>query len=519
VTRLHDEFDRGDSLVAALFFVATVLMAAAAEVRPVVTLWLYAGLFLPYAYFIHRSISSRALNPVVALALAVRFALVFAEPVLSDDLYRYVWEGRVSLAAHNPYYLAPDSEVLLRLRDAEIWPKINHPAIPTVYPPMAQFAFAFNALWNGGTTSMRLIFVAVEIVTVYVLWRWTRGDEGSWRLPALTIYALNPLVFVETAWSGHLDVIAWCSLVLAISVWSKGDSPAHGAHAGLWLGMSIAAKFLGLMALAALVLAPFRAAAWRPALAKRAALLATVCLIVGASYLPYVEAGPKLFDGLGTYAATWRSNDGGFRLVADTTEYAISTWAPDSWRYSEGPDSKVLVRLSALDEIFLRYGWTRDDDGQTIAATTFSAGQIAGTTAKLVALLIMGLALLWCLLVERDPFRRFAILMLTLLFVAPTVHPWYVAWLVPFAALRPRSADLAFSGLCLMAYGAWLSVARGGTWSLPAWVVAIEYLTVLALIILGPHRLRGFDEPMPASTRTHEPSRLRTNELAGMSSL
>jgi len=491
-----------DVVAAILLFATTVAMVAVVEFRPVATLWLYAGLFLPYAFFVHRSFSPRTLSPalVVAIALAVRFALAFAEPVLSDDIFRYVWEGRVSLAAHNPFYLAPDSEVLVNLRDAEIWPNINHASVPTIYPPMAQFAFAFNALWQGGTTSMRLIFIAVEVLTVFILWRWTRSSEGSWKIPALTIYALNPLVFVETAWSGHLDVIAWCSLILGLAVWQKGDEASHGAHAGLWLGMSIASKFLGLMALAAIVFAPPRRD-WRTALRKRGAMLATVFLIVGVSYLPYSEAGPNLFSGLGTYAASWRSNDGAFRLVSDTTQSAIESWAPVEWRTSPDEPGSALIRLEGLNEIFFDLGITREWEGREIAATTFTPSQIAQTIAKLLALLAMALTLLWCLLAEQDPLNRFAVLMLVLLFVAPTVHPWYVAWLIPFAALRPQSGALVFSALTLVAYGAWLSSQRGGPWSIPAWVVAIEYITVLGLIVFGP-RLQRLYDVMPLDVTT-----------------
>lgn len=504
-----------DVTVAVLFFAATAVMAAVANMRPVASLWLYAGLFLPYAFFVHRSLSAKQLNPllVVALALAVRIALAFAEPVLSDDIYRYVWEGRVSLAAHNPFYLAPNSEVLVNLRDSSIWPNINHREIPTIYPPMAQFAFAFNALWNGGTTSMRLIFIGVEVLTVFILWRWTRGEGEAWKIPALTLYALNPLIFVETAWSGHLDVIAWCSLVLALCVWQKGESAAHGAHAGLWLGMSIAAKFLGLMALAAIILAPARDRASE--LKKRGAMLATVVLIVGASYLPYVEAGAALFQGFGSYAASWRSNDGGFRLVSDTTEAAIEAWAPTAWRQNPEDPESVLVRLDRLDNLFLGLGITKEWKGRTIAATTFAPTEIAQTTTKFLALLVMFLALLWCVFVEPDPFRKFAILMMTLLFVAPTVHPWYVAWLIPFAALRPRAAPLVFSALCLVSYGAWLSAARGGGWELPTWVIATEYLTVLAIIVVGYGRPAAYGAPPLSSPKPlSSTERVDANELA-----
>lgn len=482
---IPERLELRDAVAAFVVFAMTVTMVLTSDANPAVALALYAALFLPYAYFVARAARS-TLNPVVivALGLAVRGILIFAEPVLSDDIFRYVWEGRVSMAAHNPFYLAPSSEVLLELRDTEIWPQINHADVPTIYPPMAQFSFALNALWNGGTTSMRAIFVAVEFLTLAILWRWSR-DEDTWqRILALTLYVLNPLVFVEVAWSGHLDVLAWCALVLGLVVWQRAQGPVQGAHAGFWLGMSIATKFLGLMALAALILSPRRGASWRAVVVRRSALVATAALIVAASYLPYIEAGPNLFSGFGTYAAKWRSNDGGFRLMTTIAQTGIERWAPDAWRENPSdPESKILVELSSLDALFVELGLTKTWEDEVLPDTTFAAEEIAQSAAKMLALLFMALALMWCVLVEHDPFRQFLVLMGVLLLVAPTVHPWYVAWLIPFAALRPHPAPLAFSALVLVSYGAWLSAARAGPWSIPDPIVAVEYLTVLALAI------------------------------------
>ena len=72
--------------------------------------------------------------------LFFRLTLLPLTPTLSDDIYRYLWDGRVQLAGVNPYAYAPDAPELMRLRTDE-FASINHPSIPTIYPPLTQLAF------------------------------------------------------------------------------------------------------------------------------------------------------------------------------------------------------------------------------------------------------------------------------------------------------------------------------------------------------------------------------------------
>ncbi|MFB6263588.1 MAG: hypothetical protein ABEL76_08185, partial [Bradymonadaceae bacterium] len=123
----------------------------------------YALAFIPYAVCLRRL--SRRRLPWWSLALAAaaaRLLLLPRDPLLSDDIYRYVWDGRVGWAGINPFEYAPDAEALSRLRDAEIWPRINHRSVPTIYPPGAQFVFQLNAALGGGTIGMKGLLQAGE---------------------------------------------------------------------------------------------------------------------------------------------------------------------------------------------------------------------------------------------------------------------------------------------------------------------------------------------------------------------
>jgi hypothetical protein len=495
----------------ALLLVATATLTP--MVGPTATVLSYAVCFLFYAatlFGVRAEKTDVAL--LVGVAFAVRFVVAFAEPILSDDIFRYVWEGRVTMAGFNPFALAPNAPELAALRDEVIWPRVNHPEVPTIYPPLAQYFFAAVAVVDGGTTTMRLGFVAVEALGLLAIWRLA---PPRFRTPfVVALYLLNPLVVLEVAWSGHLDVLAWIPLTLALLLLAtRRDSWRTGAAAGVFLGLSIAAKFLGVLLLPYLALR--RTTDRGAALRSRATMLAVAASIVGVSYVGFADAGGKLFSGFGTYAASWRSNDGLFRgyerLSHDTIQGDV--------------DGKKIFGFPQYDDLAMEWGFTKEWKGYVLPNTSFATDQISQTVAKGIGALVGGLVLLFCIMAVRDPLLGTLILLGTLYFIAPTVHPWYVAWLVPVAALRRDAWPIVFSGAVLIAYAAWVSSSAGGEWAIPWWAVAFEYAAVFGVAVWEVERLsrpgRGgglepsapsrdgpdpAQDPPEASARNHAPA-------------
>ena len=96
----------------------------------------------------------------LALAVAARAAVLLLEPALSDDINRYLWEGRMVLSGINPYAHAPSDPALAALRDAR-WELINNPDIPAAYPPAVQYALAVGAwLVSGGRGGDCLLYTS-----------------------------------------------------------------------------------------------------------------------------------------------------------------------------------------------------------------------------------------------------------------------------------------------------------------------------------------------------------------------
>ena len=87
--------------------------------------------------------SVTALWLIVVIAIGLRLVLLFTEPLLSSDIYRYVWDGKVAATGINPYRYLPSDDALSGLRDAAIYPNINRPNYAvTIYPPVAEVIFA-----------------------------------------------------------------------------------------------------------------------------------------------------------------------------------------------------------------------------------------------------------------------------------------------------------------------------------------------------------------------------------------
>ena len=237
----------------------------------------------------------------------------------------------------------------------------------------------------------------------------------------------------------------------------------------------------------------------------RLGVLLLAPLVVAASYLPFLGAGSQLFAGFGEYAESWRGNDGGYRAVWNLSESSLRD-AAGGGQATDG--EQVLIRLDALDGLYRSLGWTKRWQGETIPDTTYATGELAALVAKTVALFVLGLALLWRLIARAPVAESLTFLLLTLYFLAPIVHPWYVAWLVPLAALSRSRAALLFSFTCLAAYFAWLSALKGGPWRVPTWAVVLEYGSVGLLAfyeaVRRPTAPRSPDsEPTTESNLTH----------------
>ena len=136
---------------------------------------LFGLLFVCYALALrsvlrpHPTSSPVVVRTVLILSVVFRAGLLFASPVLSDDLYRYLWDGRILLSGENPYRYPPRSEELRGLRD-DVYERLGHREIRTIYPPAAQAIFAAGSVFGAGAVGLKALLILADIIGIAV-WR------------------------------------------------------------------------------------------------------------------------------------------------------------------------------------------------------------------------------------------------------------------------------------------------------------------------------------------------------------
>ena len=101
--------------------------------------------FVPYATLMRQSELEMPRRRLHAVALIAQLPFLFAVPLFSDDVHRYLWDARMTLSGVDPYAYAPDDGALRAMRDTT-WAAINHREIPTIYPLVAEILFALGGV-------------------------------------------------------------------------------------------------------------------------------------------------------------------------------------------------------------------------------------------------------------------------------------------------------------------------------------------------------------------------------------
>jgi Glycosyltransferase family 87 len=235
---------------------------------------------------------------VISLALAAVWHIEFLRvpPGADDDIHRYVWDGRVQRLGYNPYLVVPADPALARLHTSETR-TLNHPDLPSPYPPGAQLFFRAVTAIHESTFALKLAFVACNFAIVFVLLNILRysGQGAHW----VVAYAWNPLLATEVAGSGHVDIVGALLLVVSAAALAR----RWRATAAVALGLAIAVKLLPI------VLLPLY---WKRVRIRDTALALAV---VGLLYVPFLNHGRIPIGSLGTYVQSFRFNDPVFAML------------------------------------------------------------------------------------------------------------------------------------------------------------------------------------------------------------
>jgi len=263
-------------------------LAAAASVIYLIALWCISR---------GRVAGRTGLWICLALAVLCRVPLVPVEPTLSDDIYRYVWDGRIQSFGVNPYQAVPADPALDFLHTG-VTRKMNHPGQPTMYPPFAEWVFRGIAAIGQSVIVFKVTFVLLDLAIIVLLLRWLAATGWS---PWLALaYAWNPLVILEVAGSGHLDVVG--ALLLMVSFLALSNR--MGWLAAIAFVAAVELKFVPI------VLAPLF---WRRIRVRDAAIAAGFGLLLALPFMGGTLTAP--IGALPNYLAKWRFNGPAYAMI------------------------------------------------------------------------------------------------------------------------------------------------------------------------------------------------------------
>lgn len=232
---------------AVLFLYAIFQMAYGIPSRmEIIAIWLYFALaFMAYFSILHRFNTEDKIRINYGLAIAARLILLFSFPLLSDDIYRFIWDGSLIIHQINPFSYTPQQLIEMKLNwlDPVLFQKMNSPNYFSVYPPLNQLAFWLSALPGKGNLLasaiiLRLFILPFELGNIYLIKKLLNFYQKDEKL--VFLYALNPLVILEFTGNLHFEAVMiffslWMIWFLAHKKWIQ---------AALALALGVGAKLL-----------------------------------------------------------------------------------------------------------------------------------------------------------------------------------------------------------------------------------------------------------------------------------
>ncbi len=369
-------------------------------------------------------------------SVVFRVALLFCLPALSDDFYRFIWDGRLLAAGIHPFAEVPSfymsRPVSIPGIDADLFNKLNSKETFTIYPPVAQFIFWLSVRLSTGSVYstmvvMKVILFIFEIGTLWIFPKITR----QFNIPAKTvlIYALNPLVILELTGNLHFEGIMIFFLLLAVLLVSRRQ---QFASAVAW-SFSICTKLIPLLFLPLLV----RYLGWQKAITFW--LIAALFTII--LFLPLLSA--DVINGLsisiGYYFQRFEFNASLYYIIR-ALGYLLAGF--NVIHYS-GP---LLAALA------------------TIVILKISLGKLPETFPGAMDVAVFT-RMLWCLLAY---------------FLCTTIlHPWYILTLLAVSVFTPYRFTVIWTAMIFLTYEGYTA----NSFKENLLLIAIEYIVVIGYFL------------------------------------
>ncbi len=395
----------------------------------------YGLFFAGYTWVLLRS-SRDDRNFYVGIGIALRVVLLFSIPNLSDDFYRFLWDGRLAAQGIHPFAHPPaffmENATALRGITPELFQKLNSPEYHTVYPPVCQAVFwlaakLFPESIAGGVFILKLFLFVCELGTLAVLAKFGEKSALPEKSPfphnlVVVAYALNPLILLEITGNCHFEGAMLFFLLAGIFALARRQITL----AALFWALATASKLLPLL------------------------------------FLPIV------WTHLG-----WRA---GLRFVTLFAVFCAALFWPLL-------DLEVLTNMAgSLNLYFQQFAFNASayyvlcEVVQVFAPPTLDVGRTLGPILGIVVFVGVLVLAFWKRKQTTQVFHQNLLLASTLyLALATTVHPWYIALPFGLGLLTSWRFSLVWTGAAFLSY----SHYSGGDFQENYGLIVLEYGLVL----------------------------------------
>lgn len=364
----------------------------------------FASLFFFY-FFMWKKSKSIGLGKLIIWGLLSRLVFALHIPYLSDDFYRFLFDGHLILQGLNPYAHLPSEAIQFVTQENTgfmkfLFEKMNSQNYYSVYPPLHQALFAWAALggesllWN--LFLLRIPLILADLGIVFFLWKLLplyNQDQSK-----ILLYWLNPLVIAESTGNLHFEVVVLFGILGSLWFY-KTSQPVLSA--GLW-SFSIGIKLIPA------ILGAFWLRVYPIYRTSKFWIATTIFCAVTLFPLWQANNFQHFYQSFRLYQSSFEFNASIYYVL----KYLSSFWLDYNPIATLGPTLNLLAIIAMLS-----YAWKK-------------------STPINLAEGFMGTYLIYLLL-------------------QTTVHPWYIIPVIGISLLTRYYSVLLWSGLIVFSYTAY----------------------------------------------------------------
>ncbi len=396
---------------------------------------LYAIVFTAFLLFYNSQKEKVSFSFTLNLSIILRLILLFAIPNLSNDFYRFIWDGRLINLGLNPYLSLPNEFIntgnfLLLGKDAqELYTGQGNLSIGnyTCYPPLNQFFFFIAALLSpqsiyGSVIILRIFIILADVGTIII----GRKILRKLSLPEsnIMLFALNPFIIIELTGNLHFEGVTIFFLMLAI-YFLLNDKLLKSA---IWMAFSISVKLIPLIFI--------------PLFLKKLGQISSLKYLIVTGIISILLVTPFLSSGL------MENFTSSIDLYFRKFEFNASFYYVIRWIGFEVKGWNIIQKV----------------------------GPLLGLSVFIIVLLLS-------IIPKNQNPRRLLVSMLFTIsfyyFLSTTVHPWYIAIPLIISIFTPFRFVIVWSLVVMLSYSAYGNVPFQENY----WLIFIEYLIVFSFLI------------------------------------